>query len=86
MVIDTSGSMSAKEIGMALGSIASYAVAKEVPFAESFSVMPLPMMQDILHRRILPDGWRSKEEEVLFYSPELICWNMHPIFQRMDRF
>lgn len=33
VVIDTSGSMSAKEIGMALGSIASYAVAKEVPFA-----------------------------------------------------
>lgn len=33
VIIDTSGSMSAKEIGMALGSIASYAIAKEVPFA-----------------------------------------------------
>ena len=33
VVIDTSGSMSAKLIGMALGSIASYAAAKEVPFA-----------------------------------------------------
>lgn len=33
VVIDTSGSMSAKMIGMALGSIASYAVAKNVPYA-----------------------------------------------------
>lgn len=33
VIIDTSGSMSTKEIGMALGSIASYAIAKEVPFA-----------------------------------------------------
>ena len=32
VVIDTSGSMSAKMIGMALGSIASYATAKDVPF------------------------------------------------------
>ena len=31
MVIDTSGSMSDKQIGMALGSVASYAAAKEVP-------------------------------------------------------
>lgn len=31
VIIDTSGSMSAKMIGMALGSIASYAAAKEVP-------------------------------------------------------
>lgn len=30
-IVDTSGSMSAKQIGMALGSIASYAEAKEVP-------------------------------------------------------
>lgn len=33
VVIDTSGSMSPKEIGMALGSIASYAASREVPFA-----------------------------------------------------
>ena len=33
VVIDTSGSMTPKMIGMALGSIASYASAKEVPFA-----------------------------------------------------
>ena len=33
VVVDTSGSMSAKEIGMALGSIASYSAAKEVPMA-----------------------------------------------------
>lgn len=33
VVIDTSGSMSAKMIGMALGSIASYAAAKNVPCA-----------------------------------------------------
>ena len=33
VIIDTSGSMSAKMIGQALGSIASYATAKEVPFA-----------------------------------------------------
>lgn len=33
VIIDTSGSMNAKTIGMALGSIASYAVAHEVPFA-----------------------------------------------------
>lgn len=32
VVIDTSGSMSEKEIGHALGAIASYAVAKDVPF------------------------------------------------------
>ena len=32
VVVDTSGSMSAKQLGMALGSIASYASAKEVPF------------------------------------------------------
>ncbi|MCI8670186.1 MAG: hypothetical protein HFI34_11830 [Lachnospiraceae bacterium] len=32
VVVDTSGSMSAKQIGMALGSIASYAAAKDVPF------------------------------------------------------
>lgn len=32
VVIDTSGSMSTKDIGMALGSIASYAVSKEVPY------------------------------------------------------
>lgn len=32
VVIDTSGSMSAKMIGYALGAIASYAVAKEVPY------------------------------------------------------
>ncbi|MBR2214858.1 MAG: hypothetical protein IJ849_03745 [Selenomonadaceae bacterium] len=32
VVIDTSGSMSAKLIGYALGAIASYAVAKEVPY------------------------------------------------------
>lgn len=32
VVIDTSGSMSAKMLGMALGSIASFAAAKEVPF------------------------------------------------------
>lgn len=31
--MDTSGSMSTKLLGMALGAIASYAVAKEVPFA-----------------------------------------------------
>lgn len=31
VVIDTSGSMSDKQIGMALGSVASYAAAKEVP-------------------------------------------------------
>lgn len=33
VVIDTSGSMDAKTIGKALGSIASYSVAHEVPFA-----------------------------------------------------
>lgn len=33
VIIDTSGSMSTKLIGMALGAIASYASAKEVPFA-----------------------------------------------------
>ena len=33
VVIDTSGSMSAKLIGMALGSIASYAASRDVPFA-----------------------------------------------------
>lgn len=33
VIIDTSGSMSAKMIGMALGSIASYAASKEVAFA-----------------------------------------------------
>lgn len=33
VVIDTSGSMSAKMIGMALGSVASYAAAREVPLA-----------------------------------------------------
>lgn len=33
VVIDTSGSMSAKLIGMALGSIASYATSRDVPFA-----------------------------------------------------
>lgn len=33
VVIDTSGSMDAKAIGKALGSIASYSVAHEVPFA-----------------------------------------------------
>lgn len=33
VVIDTSGSMSAKQIGMALGSIASYAASKDVPLA-----------------------------------------------------
>lgn len=33
VVVDTSGSMSAKMIGMALGSIASYAAAKDVPYA-----------------------------------------------------
>lgn len=33
VVIDTSGSMSAKMIGMALGSVASYAAVREVPFA-----------------------------------------------------
>lgn len=33
VVVDTSGSMNAKQIGMALGSIASYATAKEVPLA-----------------------------------------------------
>ncbi len=32
VVIDTSGSVSTRQLGMALGSIASYAVAKEVPF------------------------------------------------------
>lgn len=32
VVIDTSGSMSTKLLGMALGSIASYAVAREVPY------------------------------------------------------
>jgi predicted metal-dependent peptidase len=32
VVIDTSGSMETKQIGLALGAIASYAVAKEVPF------------------------------------------------------
>ena len=32
VVIDTSGSMSPKQIGIALGAIASYATAKEVPF------------------------------------------------------
>lgn len=33
VVVDTSGSMSAKNIGYALGAIASYADAKEVPYA-----------------------------------------------------
>ncbi len=33
VVIDTSGSMTTKMIGMALGAVASYAAAKEVPFA-----------------------------------------------------
>ena len=32
VVVDTSGSMSAKQIGMALGSIASYASSKDVPY------------------------------------------------------
>lgn len=33
VVVDTSGSVSAKQIGMALGSIASYAASKDVPLA-----------------------------------------------------
>lgn len=33
VVVDTSGSMSVKQIGMALGSIASYSAANDVPFA-----------------------------------------------------
>ncbi len=33
VIIDTSGSMSAKDIGKALGSIASYAAARDVPYA-----------------------------------------------------
>ena len=33
VIIDTSGSMTNKMLGMALGSIASYAQAKEVPFS-----------------------------------------------------
>lgn len=32
VVIDTSGSMSTKQIGLALGAIASYAVSKDVPY------------------------------------------------------
>lgn len=32
VVVDTSGSMSANQIGLALGAIASYAISKEVPF------------------------------------------------------
>lgn len=32
VVIDTSGSVSTKQIGLALGAVASYAVSKEVPF------------------------------------------------------
>ena len=32
VVIDTSGSMSSAQIGLALGAIASYAVSKDVPF------------------------------------------------------
>lgn len=33
VIIDTSGSMSARDIGKALGSIASYAAARDVPYA-----------------------------------------------------
>ena len=33
VVIDTSGSMGTKDIGMALGAVASYAAAREVPYA-----------------------------------------------------
>lgn len=33
VVVDTSGSMSTKQIGMALGSIASYSAAKDIPYA-----------------------------------------------------
>lgn len=33
VIIDTSGSMSARQLGMALGSIASYAAARDVPYA-----------------------------------------------------
>ena len=33
VILDTSGSMSAKAMGMALGSIASYAAVREVPYA-----------------------------------------------------
>lgn len=33
VVVDTSGSMSVKQLGMALGSIASYSAANDVPFA-----------------------------------------------------
>lgn len=32
VIIDTSGSVSSKQIGLALGAVASYAVSKEVPF------------------------------------------------------
>ena len=31
-VVDTSGSMSTKQLGLALGAIASYSISKEVPF------------------------------------------------------
>lgn len=34
VVIDTSGSMRSSQIGLALGSIASYAVSKDVPFVQ----------------------------------------------------
>lgn len=53
VVVDTSGSMSTKQLGMALGSIASYAEAKDVSFVRLIFVMPKPPMQDIWHRKRL---------------------------------
>lgn len=57
MILDTSGSMSAKAMGMAPGSIASCAAVREVPYAGGgYSVPRTPMMRDIFLLKMWQDG------------------------------
>lgn len=55
VVLDTSGSVSTRELGMALGSIVSYAVAKEVPFVRVIFCDACPYDAGYLAQRILQD-------------------------------
>lgn len=77
VVVDTSGSMSPELLGMALGSIASYGAAREVPLVRVIFCDARAYDAGYLAPEEIAERVQVKGRGGRFCSRESIFWSMH---------
>ena len=80
VVIDTSGSMSTKMIGRALGAVASYAVSRDVAYVRVGCCDATVYDARYMVPENIAGRCGSKRQGAQFCSWEWICWRMQKIF------